>query len=57
MNDPLNWDMIADIYDKNHSGRKARTLPMAYIAEWAESRTDIFSITENGDFILKVVSK
>lgn len=32
---PLTLDQLADIYDANHSGRKARTLPIDTIIDWA----------------------
>mgnify|MGYP003524898375 CR=1 FL=1 len=49
----LTMDEIADIYDKKQPGRKARTLPMERVLSWAEKRTDIFGIDEEGCFYLK----
>lgn len=40
----LTWDELADIYDKEHYGRKARTLPMDTIFKWAEKQHDRFHI-------------
>lgn len=38
----LCWDELAKEYDKCHSGRKARTLRMATIFEWAKTQKDMF---------------
>lgn len=40
----LTWDELANIYDKTNSGRKARTLPMPVIFDWAEKQIDKFYI-------------
>ena len=34
-NKPLTWNDLADIYDAKHGGRKARTLPMDTVWDWA----------------------
>lgn len=48
----LSWDDIADEYDKTHSGRKARTLPMDKVREWA-SKSELFSIENDYFFLAK----
>lgn len=42
MKNPLTWDQLADHYDSNNSGRRARTLPMEKVFEWAENNTKLF---------------
>ena len=50
----LTWDELATIYDRHNSGRRARTLPMDTVSDWAEKRTDIFDIhPTEGTFHLK----
>lgn len=49
----LTWEELANIYDKEHNGRKARTLPMDAIFEWAERRTDKFQVSDKGTIHLK----
>ena len=50
----LTWDDIADIYDKETGGH-ARTKPMDRIADWAESRNDLFDVDpKDGSFYLKI---
>ena len=44
----LSWDELATEYDKNHSGRPARTLPMDTIWEWAEKQTEKFKVKKSG---------
>ena len=44
----LTWDDLADAYDKTHSGRKARTLPMDTVLKWAECQTDKYKISNEG---------
>ena len=44
----LTWEDLAKIYDKEHSGRKARTLPIDYVYEWAERQTNRFRVQEDG---------
>jgi len=50
---PLTWNELAALYDAEHSGRKARTLPMEYVADWAERKTEMFHVSEDGSFYLK----
>lgn len=49
----LTWDDLADAYDKEHSGRKARTLPMEYVFEWAGKQTDKFHVDKEGYLYVK----
>jgi hypothetical protein len=44
----LTWDDLANEYDKSHTERPARTLPMDYVFEWAEKQTDKFKVSKNG---------
>jgi hypothetical protein len=44
----LTWDELANIYDKEHSGRKARTMSMDTIFKWAERQTDKFKVSKEG---------
>ena len=48
--DALSWDDLANEYDKTHGGRRARTLPMDKIADWAE-RYDGFKVV--GDYFFR----
>lgn len=49
LSEPMLWDELADEYDsKNKGGRRARTLPMNQIFEWAKKRTDEFKISADG---------
>lgn len=49
----LTWDELANIYDKGGNGRKAKTLPMATIFDWAERQTERFCVSEDGSLYLK----
>lgn len=49
----LTWEELAVLYDKSHSGRKARTLPMGDIFLWAELQTKIFFVAEDGKIYLR----
>ncbi len=49
----LTWDDLANLYDKANPGRRARTLPMATVAEWAEKQTDRFQINEDNTICLR----
>lgn len=44
----LTWEELADIYDQRTNGRKARTLPMEYIFEWAQNKVNEFKVTQDG---------
>ena len=50
----LTWNELADLYDKEHSGRKARTLPMDKVFEWAEKQTTRFYVDDTGSIYLRV---
>lgn len=52
---PLTWDELAGLYDSRHGGRKARTLPMEKVAEWAERQPDI-EVGKDDCFYMKVVA-
>lgn len=47
---PLTWDELAYEYDRKHhtSGRKARTLPMNKVFEWAEKQKRKFIVLKEG---------
>lgn len=47
MNKPLTLNKIADEYDKHSRGRKARTLPIETVLNWAEIRTDLFTVRDD----------
>ncbi len=46
---PLALEELADIYDEKNTGRRARTLPIDTILDWAETRSDIFYIHPEND--------
>ena len=50
----LTWDELADLYDKEHNGRKARTLSMDNVFLWAERQITRFEIDNEGYIYLKV---
>ena len=53
----LKWNDLADDYDKaNGNGRKARTLPMDSVFEWAEKQTDKYHVTDKG-YIHRIIKK
>ena len=43
----LTWEDLADEYDKITGGH-ARTRPMDTVFEWAEKRTDLFTLDSEG---------
>jgi len=47
----LTWNDLANLYDKEHSGRKARTLDMNTVFQWAERQTNKFYVDPNTDTI------
>lgn len=53
MNNTLTWDELANLYDKVGYSRKARTLPMDLIFEWAEKQTDKFEVSKEGTIHLR----
>lgn len=40
----LSLNDIADAYDREHSGRKARTLPIEDVMKWANQHPTLFVI-------------
>lgn len=48
----LTWDELGNIYDKQHRGRRARTLPFDTIFNWAKGRKDLFTLTKDGGLTL-----
>ena len=48
MNNALTWENLANIYDKEHTGRPARTLPMETIFNWAAQQGDRFCVSDEG---------
>jgi len=44
----LPWDDLATLYDKRVGGRRARTLPMEVIFEWATKQPDIEETATDG---------
>lgn len=44
----ITWNELANVYDKHHSGRKARTLPMDTVLDWALARKDLFYVDAEG---------
>lgn len=51
----LSWDELANIYDKEHAGRPARTLPMDVVFNWVESQRDRFYTDPEKGTIHKIV--
>jgi len=47
MTKALTWDDLAALYDQSHYGRKARTLEMDTVFEWAEKQTNRFYVFPN----------
>lgn len=47
--DVLTIDDLANLYDNRNSGRRARTLPMETVFDWAKKQPDI-SVAEDGSF-------
>ena len=48
MTKALTWTDLANFYDKECGGRKARTLPTNVIWEWAEKQTEKFYLSDDG---------
>lgn len=44
----LTWDDLANAYDSEHNGTKARVLPMDKIFDWAEKQKKRFKVTKDG---------
>ena len=53
MTKALTWNELADLYDKVHTGRKARTLPMDTVFAWAEAQTETFYVSKEGTIHLR----
>lgn len=49
----LTWDAVAEEYNKHNGGRRAKTLPMEEVFEWASKHKD-FVLTEEGTIRRKV---
>jgi hypothetical protein len=54
---PLTWNELAELYDKVHSGRKARTLPMEKVFEWAEQQPKRFRVGKDDCLYLAAQEK
>ena len=52
MSKELTWFDLADLYDRHHSGRKARTLPMEIVMKWALA-SGLFRVLPNNSLVLK----
>ena len=48
MKKKLNWDDLADIYDKENGGLPARCQSMNAIADWAENHPELIIIDSEG---------
>ena len=57
MNNQLMWDELATIYDRENGGRRARTLPMDQVFDWAAKQTIRFKVTEDGGLELREVEE
>uniref|UniRef100_A0A6M3LTV3 Putative HIRAN domain containing protein n=1 Tax=viral metagenome TaxID=1070528 RepID=A0A6M3LTV3_9ZZZZ len=44
----LTWDDLANIYDKEVGGRRARMLPMGQVFDWAAKQVDKFTVHKDG---------
>jgi hypothetical protein len=53
----LTWDELAAYYDKEHSSRKARTLPMDTVWQWAMRQKDKFELQTDGSLQKSVTRK
>lgn len=51
----LSWNDLANDYDKDHNNRKARTLPMDSIFNWAASLTDEYKVDEKEGTIHRII--
>jgi hypothetical protein len=52
----LSWDDLANEYDSRCGGRKARTLPMNTIWNWAASKKELFRIDKKKGTIHKILN-
>jgi len=53
MTKALTWNELADLFDKANNGRKARTLSMGTVFEWAEKQTEKFYVSDEGTIHLR----
>lgn len=53
----LTWDDLADLYDKEHTGRPARTLPMDAVFMWAKNQTDKFYVCPKEETIHQILKE
>ena len=44
----LTWGELADFYDSKNNGRRARTLPMNDVFNWAKNQTELEFDEEQG---------
>ena len=44
----LTWEDLADVYDKENNGRKARTLPMDDVFKWFAKQKDKYKVIKEG---------
>jgi len=52
--EPITYEGLAKLYDFKVGGRKARTLPLEKMTEWAAKRTDLFYVSPgDGSIFLK----
>lgn len=51
----LTWDDLAEAYNKCNGGRKAMTLPMNQVFEWAERQSDKFEVNKEEGSIHKIL--
>ncbi len=51
----LTWEDLAEIYDKFHSDRPARTLPMDLVFKWVEKRKKEFHIDPTEGTLHKIL--
>ena len=44
----ITWDELADLYNAANGGRRAKTLPMKKVWDWAAKQKDRFFIDKEG---------
>jgi len=49
----LTWDELANFYDKSAPFRRARTLPMDYVFNWAARQKNRFIVHRDGTISLR----
>jgi len=55
LSEALTWEDLAKEYNKCNGGRKAMTLPMNQVFEWAERQTDRFTVDKKKGSIHKII--